>query len=64
MPHVDGRAVSHAVKSLAPDTLVIMLTGWGQRIVEEGDIPPNVDHVLSKPPKLGELREAFALSIA
>jgi hypothetical protein len=36
-----------------------MLTGWGQRLVSEGDIPPDVDLVLSKPPKLGELREAL-----
>jgi hypothetical protein len=39
---------------------VIMLTGWGQRLVTEGDIPPHVDMVLNKPPKLRELRDALA----
>jgi CheY-like chemotaxis protein len=60
MPHVDGRRVSNAVKTAAPGTIVLLLTGWGQRLVADGDIPPHVDHVLSKPPKLRELREALA----
>jgi CheY-like chemotaxis protein len=62
MPHVDGRKVSNAVKTAAPGTIVLLLTGWGQRLVADGDIPPHVDHVLSKPPKLRELREALARS--
>jgi hypothetical protein len=40
-------------------TPVIMLTGWGGRLMSEEDIPPHVDHVLSKPPKLRELRETL-----
>jgi PAS domain S-box-containing protein len=63
MPHVDGRKVSSAIKSAAPETIVLLLTGWGQRLVSDGDIPPHVDHVLSKPPKLRELRQAFARSL-
>jgi hypothetical protein len=41
-----------------------MLTGWGQRMVSEGDIPSHVDRVLSKPPKLRELRAALAEGLA
>jgi len=37
-----------------------MLTGWGRRLVAEGDVPPGVDQILSKPPKLLELRAALA----
>jgi hypothetical protein len=37
-----------------------MLTGWGERMAADGDIPPHVDLVLGKPPKLRELRAAFA----
>jgi hypothetical protein len=36
-----------------------MLTGWGQRLVADGEIPAHVDKVLSKPPKLRDLREAI-----
>ncbi|MEO8314709.1 MAG: PAS domain S-box protein [Pseudomonadota bacterium] len=60
MPYVDGRKVSSVIKTAAPDTAVLMLTGWGQRLVAEGDIPPHVDCVLSKPAKMRELREALA----
>jgi signal transduction histidine kinase/CheY-like chemotaxis protein len=60
MPYVDGRKVSNAVKTAAPSTIVLMLTGWGQRLVADGEIPAHVDQVLGKPPKLRELREAMA----
>jgi PAS domain S-box-containing protein len=60
MPHIDGRRVAAAVKETAPDTPVFLLTGWGQRLVAESDIPTHVDRVLNKPPKLRDLREALA----
>jgi len=60
MPNVDGRRVATAIKQASASTPVIMLTGWGQRLNTEGDIPQHVDRVLSKPPKLKELREALA----
>jgi PAS domain S-box-containing protein len=59
MPYVDGRQVASAVKHKSPSTAVILFTGWGQRLVDDGDIPPHVDLVLSKPPKLRQLREAL-----
>jgi PAS domain S-box-containing protein len=60
MPHVDGRTVAVAVKSTAPKVPVILLTGWGHRLLAENDRPPSVDRVLSKPPKLAALRLALA----
>lgn len=42
MPYVDGRKVSSAVKTAAPGTIVLLLTGWGQRLVADGDVPPHV----------------------
>jgi CheY-like chemotaxis protein len=60
MPYVDGRKVAATVKQLAPTTPVILLTGWGQRLVAEGEIPAHVDCLLNKPPKIRELREAIA----
>lgn len=60
MPYVDGRKVAAAIKQASPATPVILLTGWGRRMVAEGEIPPHVDRVLAKPPKLRELREALA----
>jgi DNA-binding response OmpR family regulator len=60
MPRVDGRVVSATIKSSVPATLVIMLTGWGRRLVSDDDRPAGVDLVLSKPVKLTELRAALA----
>ena len=59
MPHIDGRKVAAAVKAIAPATPVILLTGWGRRLLADNDVPPYVDRVLSKPPKLADLRTAF-----
>jgi CheY-like chemotaxis protein len=60
MPFVDGRKVAAAVKSASPSTPVILLTGWGQRLITEDEIPAHVDRVLNKPPKLLHLRTALA----
>jgi PAS domain S-box-containing protein len=59
MPYVDGRQVAAAVKQASSTTPVIMLTGWGQRMADQADIPAHVDRVLSKPPKLRELNAAL-----
>jgi CheY-like chemotaxis protein/anti-sigma regulatory factor (Ser/Thr protein kinase) len=60
MPHVDGRAVSSAVKQASPATPLILLTGWGERLLSEGHTLPHVDRVLSKPPRLRDVRKALA----
>ena len=63
MPHVDGRAVAAAVKSVSPGTPVILLTGWGQHLRDGNEIPEYVDHILNKPANLAELRTALAESL-
>jgi CheY-like chemotaxis protein len=60
MPYVDGRKVAAAVKASSPATPVILLTGWGRRLIAENDMPACVDRVLSKPPRMIELRTALA----
>nr|WP_218106386.1 ATP-binding protein [Duganella sp. SG902] len=65
MPYVDGRQVAETVKRVAPEVPVILLTGWGQRLIPDTDEGPvNVDQVLSKPPKIRELRAALAKCMA
>ena len=62
MPHVDGRKVAASIKEMSPATPVILVTGWGQRLIPEGDVdakPASVDEVLSKPPRVRELREVL-----
>jgi DNA-binding response OmpR family regulator len=59
MPQVDGRQVAAAVKVKARNTLVIMLTGWGQQLDDRGS-QSHVDAILAKPPNMWELRDALA----
>jgi PAS domain S-box-containing protein len=59
MPYLDGRRVAAAIKQSSPATPVILLTGWGRQLTQDGDTPPHVDRVLAKPPRLRELRDAL-----
>ena len=49
-----------SIAAAVPVTSIIMLTGWGQRLVATGEVPPHVVAVLSKPPNLSELRHTLA----
>ncbi len=60
MPYVDGRHVVDSVRASTPDTPIIMLTGWGQQLAAGHERTPRVDRLLSKPPRLQELRIALA----
>ncbi len=60
MPYVDGRQVAQAVRTISPHTPIILLTGWGQLSTAENEISADVDRMLSKPPRLRELRMALA----
>lgn len=60
MPYLDGREVAKLVKKESPNTPVILLTGWGAFMKRDGQAPANVDAILSKPPRMNELREALA----
>jgi len=59
MPDFDGRQVAQAIKAESPSTPVIMMTGWGTMMKEEGDLPAQVDVVLTKPPRVKELADAL-----
>jgi len=59
MPYLDGRQVAKALKLESPRTPIVLLTGWGAFMKEDGDIAENVDGVLSKPPRSRELRETL-----
>ncbi|HEY6123872.1 MAG TPA: PAS domain S-box protein [Steroidobacteraceae bacterium] len=60
MPYVDGRKVAARVRQLSARVPIIMLTGWGHRLIVTDDKPEHVDRVLSKPPKMMELRNTLA----
>lgn len=59
MPYVDGHKVAAAIRAASPLTPIILLTGWGQRLLGDDGPPANIDRVLAKPPKLRDLRAAL-----
>jgi len=59
MPNVDGRTLGASIRSVEPGISIILLTGWGQRLQAEPDVSRYADRVLSKPPRMSELRTAL-----
>jgi CheY-like chemotaxis protein len=57
MPDIDGRQVARTIKAESPNTPIIMLTGWGAIIRDDGDTTQGVDVVVNKPPHMQELNE-------
>ena len=60
MPYIDGRKVAARIRQLDTRVPIIMLTGWGHRLIATDDKPEHVDRVISKPPKMAELRATIA----
>jgi signal transduction histidine kinase/ActR/RegA family two-component response regulator len=56
MPYVDGREIAAIIKHESPATPVIMLTGWGTFMKDDGALPAHTDGILSKPPRIREIR--------
>jgi len=55
MPDIDGHQVAKTIKAESPGTPVIMMTGWGAQMKEDGEAAPEVDAVVGKPPRIQEL---------
>jgi CheY-like chemotaxis protein len=58
MTDLDGLAVAESVKQTSPATIVVLLTA--HHVAEGDQQPPHVDWLLTKPPKLADLRAAIA----
>ena len=49
MPDMNGDEVATSIKSVAPDTPIVMATGFGEMMTTAGETPEGVDLILSKP---------------
>jgi PAS domain S-box-containing protein len=49
MPGMSGWEVATAVKKIAPDAAVALITGWGIQLEKEDMEKSSVDHILNKP---------------
>jgi len=59
MPHMDGKTLAGKIKELSPGTPVILLSGWGNFMNLNGDLPQSVDCLLGKPPTMARLLSAI-----
>lgn len=62
LPDCLGDEVCAKIKQKSPAILTIMLTGYGDIMREEGDIPESIDVLLAKPARVQELQEALLLA--
>ena len=60
MPGMDGKQVAERVKASSPKTPVVLLTGWGMMLDQEGQGMSNVDALMNKPPRVNELLQVLA----
>ena len=64
MPQMDGYQVARTIKSESAHTPIIMLTGWGTMIKDDGEDTPAVDALLGKPPQIQELNDLLLRLVA
>jgi PAS domain S-box-containing protein len=60
MPEMGGDELAGTIARLAPDTPIVMLTGFGDLMDARGEKPPGVTVLVSKPITLPGLRKALA----
>jgi CheY-like chemotaxis protein len=57
MPKMDGHQVARTLKAESPHTPIVMMTGWGAMMKEDGETASEVDALTGKPPRMQELHE-------
>lgn len=60
MPEISGEHLAMAIHALNPTLPVILMSGFGDLMKAESEIPPQISTILSKPITEASLREALA----
>jgi CheY-like chemotaxis protein len=58
MPGLSGDQVAAAIRSTS-QVPIVMLTGFGDQMIQNNDIPGGVNRVISKPVTIAQLRQAI-----
>jgi CheY-like chemotaxis protein len=64
MPEMAGDQLAVAVKRVAPNKPVVLLTGFGDLMMASGEKPVGVDVILSKPVAITTIRQVLAKVMA
>jgi len=59
MPGIDGRTLGARIHEKWPELPIVMLTGWGSHLMDQAERMADFACVLSKPPRLREVRRAL-----
>lgn len=60
MPGMSGSELAAAIKTTNPDIPIIMLTGFGEIMKSNNEMPPGVDMIISKPVTQNSFRDTIA----
>jgi signal transduction histidine kinase len=60
MPGMSGDELAVALKEVSPETPVIMLTGFGDIMIEEETMPEGISLLVAKPAGITEIEDALA----
>ncbi len=60
MPEMNGEELSVAIKKIAPNKPIVMLTGFAEMMEVTDEKPSGVDDMISKPVTIPDLRKAIA----
>jgi signal transduction histidine kinase/ActR/RegA family two-component response regulator len=60
MPRMNGDQLAAAVRLARPEVKIILLTGFGEVMMAQGEFPDQVDLVVGKPVTVTQLRQAIA----
>jgi signal transduction histidine kinase/CheY-like chemotaxis protein len=60
MPKMSGDELAVQLKELSPELPIILLSGFGDVMLEKGEHPASVDYILSKPAAIEDIRRAIA----
>ena len=60
MPEMSGEQLAAAIKQIAPNKPILLLTGFGDLMKTSGERPSAVDLIVNKPVTLTALRKAIA----
>jgi len=60
MPEVSGWEMAKEVKRISPNSKVVLVTGWGERVDQHKVNESKIDFVISKPPHDYQVLNAVA----
>ena len=59
MPHLRGDALAEAIRAINPRQRIVMVSGFAEHIIRDGQLPATIDALIHKPCRLEQLAQAL-----